>query len=177
MRACSRSSTMGGSLFTSVRGELGSLFHRFTERQARVSETANQPMSFHCQPPLVKSCGLTLFLWTSSPTLISKCELMSKQNCKLMLTRACPKRAKNSIKSGFRRGRAAAKNVPKADTAGNFAFIMLQLAGFGEALRRVLGGLTCERTRWSSPRSSSSHCTVSPGSTPMAAAKAKGKLT
>src|SRR6266542_5099025 len=44
---------------------------------------------------------------------------------------------------------------------------------FLAARRRVLGGWTSGRTRWSSPRSSSSHCTVSPACTPMAAAKAQ----
>ncbi len=42
------------------------------------------------------------------------------------------------------------------------------------ARRRVVGGWTSSRTKCSSPRSSSSHWTVSPPSSPMAAAKAKG---
>jgi len=58
----------------------------------------------------------------------------------------------------------------------NRAFMM----GFGTYLRAldfVDGVGILERRRWSSPRSSNSHWTASPGSRPMAAAKARGKLT
>ena len=49
--------------------------------------------------------------------------------------------------------------------------------GFLAPRRRVVGGGVAGRTRCSSPRSSNSHCTVSPPSKPIAAAKARGKLT
>jgi hypothetical protein len=42
---------------------------------------------------------------------------------------------------------------------------------------RAAGTGTWGRSKCNSPRSSSSHCTVSPGARPMAAAKASGKLT
>ena len=49
--------------------------------------------------------------------------------------------------------------------------------GFAAARRRVVGLGVLGRTKWSSPWFNSSHWTVSPPARPMAAAKAKGKLT
>ena len=46
----------------------------------------------------------------------------------------------------------------------------------GVDLDLAVGAAALGRMRWSSPRSSSSHSTYSPGSSPMAAARARGKL-
>ena len=55
--------------------------------------------------------------------------------------------------------------------------VMLGPAGYLGARALADGAGTAGRTRCNSRRSNNSHCTCSPGSKPIAAAKARGKLT
>ena len=70
--------------------------------------------------------------------------------------------------------------MPARDQSGLDSGFLPKRRGYDGLLatrRRVVGGGVTGPTKCNSPRSNSSHWTVSPPSRPMAAARAKGKLT